>query len=90
MPVTSCKLMPRRPRIPEAAAELDCTADVSTAVARTRRRGEGRTHVLDAVAALDVTSVAASGAGGGGREGGESEESSNGNEGSEHGGRVGR
>ena len=29
-PVTSCKLMPRRPRIPEAAAELDCTSNVST------------------------------------------------------------
>ena len=46
--------------------------------------------MFDAVAALDVTSVAASGASGGGREGGESEEGGNGNEGSEHGGRVGR
>ena len=91
-PVTSCKLMPRRPRIPEAAAELDCTSDVSTGSCehKPNLEDEGWTHVLDAVAALDVTSVAASGASGGGREGGESEEGGNGNEGSEHGGRVGR
>ena len=66
-------------RMPAAAAELDCIPQ-TVSDPYTIHWSDRTTHILEAVAALDVPSVA----GTGGRKDGEGEENSDGSEASEH------
>ena len=76
--MTSWTLTPMADRIPAPAAELDCIPDSQYSVYIFEQT---KTHLLEAVAALNITSVARTG----GRKDGEGEESSNGGNASEHG-----
>lgn len=76
--MTSWTLTPMADRIPAPAAELDCIPDSQYSHYIIE---ETIAHLLEAVAALNITSVARTG----GRKDGEGEESSNGGNASEHG-----